>query len=170
MLFRSEYFLYTAPSDKAQRDHNKINLEMAEKVRAKRLLAQKNKQYGFSVEYKIRTNLIDYFKELVDKRKESLGNYGNWDSALKHLVVYADADTTFEMVDKQFVEGFKRYLAKDARTKSDTPLSASSQNSYFVKLKAALNQAVEDGIIPHSPATSVKPATLEDVHREYLTY
>ena len=31
-----EYFLYTAPRNKAERDHNKINLEMAEKVKAKR--------------------------------------------------------------------------------------------------------------------------------------
>lgn len=30
-----EYFLYTAPRNKAERDHNKINLEMAEKVKAK---------------------------------------------------------------------------------------------------------------------------------------
>lgn len=35
-----EYFLYTAPRNKAERDHNKINLEMAEKVKAKRLLAE----------------------------------------------------------------------------------------------------------------------------------
>ncbi len=33
-----EYFLYTTPKDKKERDHNKINLEMAEKVKAKRLL------------------------------------------------------------------------------------------------------------------------------------
>lgn len=31
-----EYFLYTTPRNKAERDHNKINLEMAEKVKAKR--------------------------------------------------------------------------------------------------------------------------------------
>ena len=42
-----EYFLYTAPRNKAERDHNKINLEMAEKVKAKRLLAEQNEQYGF---------------------------------------------------------------------------------------------------------------------------
>lgn len=28
-----EYFLYTAPRNKAERDHNKINLEMAERSR-----------------------------------------------------------------------------------------------------------------------------------------
>lgn len=165
-----EYYLYTSPKDKAERDHNKVNLEMAEKIKAKRLLAHQNKQYGFSVEYKIRTNLIEYIERLIDERKALPGNWGNWDSALKHLVAYAGTETTFEMVDKSFVEDFKRYLAKEARTKSNTSLSASSQSSYFLKLKAALNQAVEDGIIPHSPASAVKPVKIEEVHREYLTF
>lgn len=165
-----EYYLYTAPKNKLERDHNKVNLEMAEKVKAKRLLAEQNEQYGFAVKYKIRTNLVEYIKEMIEQRKESPGNWGNWDSALKHLVAYAGTNTTFEMVDKKFVEGFKTYLAKQAKTKSGTALSTNSQSSYFLKLKAALNQAVEDGIIPHSPAMSVKPAHVEDVHREYLTF
>ena len=165
-----EYYLYTDPKNKLERDHNKVNLEMAEKVKAKRLLAEQNEQYGFAVKYKIRTNLVEYIKGLIEQRKESPGNWGNWDSALKHLIAYAGTNTTFEMVDKKFVEGFKTYLAKQAKTKSNTALSTNSQSSYFLKLKAALNRAVEDGIIPHSPAMSVKPAHVEDVHREYLTF
>lgn len=31
-----EYYLYTDPKNKLERDHNKVNLEMAEKVKAKR--------------------------------------------------------------------------------------------------------------------------------------
>ena len=139
-----EYYLYTDPKNKLERDHNKVNLEMAEKVKAKRLLAEQNEQYGFAVKYKIRTNLVEYIKGLIEQRKESPGNWGNWDSALKHLVAYAGTNTTFEMVDKKFVEGFKTYLAKQAKTKSNTALSTNSQSSYFLKLKAALNQAVED--------------------------
>jgi len=165
-----EYFLYTHPKTAVEKDHNKTNLQMAEAVKAKRLLAFQNKQYGFTVDFKIRTNLVEYIGGLIEQRKESPGNWGNWDSALKHLIAYAGEDTTFEAVDKEFVTGFKKYLEKDARTKSNTRLSASSQSSYFLKLKATLNQAVEDGIIPHSPATHVKPAKIEDVHREYLTF
>lgn len=165
-----EYFLYTHPKTAVEKDHNKTNLQMAEAVKAKRLLAFQNKQYGFTVDFKIRTNLVEYIRGLIEQRKESPGNWGNWDSALKHLIAYAGEDTTFETVDKEFVTGFKKYLEKDARTKSNTRLSASSQSSYFLKLKAALNQAVEDGIIPHSPAVHVKPAKIEDIHREYLTF
>lgn len=165
-----EYYLIDPVKTKADKEHNKVNLEMAEAIKAKRLLASQNKQYRFIVEYKIRTNLIEYIKGLIDQRKNSPGNYGNWDSSLKHLIAYGGYDTTFEQVDKSFVEGFKNYLAKEAKTKSNTNLAANSQSSYFLKLKATLNQAVADGIIPHNPASSVKPAKVEDVHREYLTF
>lgn len=74
------------------------------------------------------------------------------------------------MVDKEFVIGFKTYLEKKARTKSNAQLSTNSQNSYFLKLKATLNQAVEEGIIPSSPATHIKTAKAEDIHRKYLTF
>ena len=164
-----EYFLYTTPRNKAEPDHNKINLEMAEKVKAKRLLAEQNEQYGFAVPFKIRTNLVEFIRGMVEQRKDSPGNWGNWDSMLKHLIAYAGTETTFERIDRRFVEGFRTYLAKEARTKSGTALSANSQNSYFLKFKAALNRAVEEGIVPQSPAMGVKATRTEDVHREYLT-
>lgn len=164
-----EYFLYTTPRNKAERDHNKINLEMAEKVKAKRLLDEQNEQYGFAGQFKIRTNLVEFIRGMIEQRKDSPGNWGNWDSMLKHLIAYAGTQTTFERVDRRFVEGFRNYLAKRARTKSGTALSANSQNSYFLKFKAALNRAVEEGIVTHSPAMGVKATRTEDVHREYLT-
>ena len=143
---------------------------MAEKVKAKRLLAEQNEQYGFAVKYKIRTNLVEYIKGLIEQRKESPGNWGNWDSALKHLVAYAGTNTTSRWSIKSSSRGSRPIWRSRPRPKGNTALSTNSQSSYFLKLKAALNQAVEDGIIPHSPAMSVKPAHVEDVHREYLTF
>lgn len=163
-----EYYFIDPAKTKTDKEHNKLNLEMAKAVKVKRLLASQNKQYGFIVEYKIRTNLIEYIKGLIDQRRNSPGNYGNRDSSLKHLIAYG-YDTIFEKVDKPFVEGFKNYLAKEA-PKKVIPTFPQTAKAAFLKLKATLNQALEDGIIPHNPASSVKPAKVEDVHREYLTF
>jgi hypothetical protein len=43
-----EYFLHANPKDKAERDHNKVNLEMAEKVKAKRLYRSPKLLYPWS--------------------------------------------------------------------------------------------------------------------------
>ena len=43
-----EYFLYTTPRNKAERDHNKINLEMAEKVKANKRVNEVGIELGSS--------------------------------------------------------------------------------------------------------------------------
>jgi hypothetical protein len=38
-------------------------------------------------------SFINYIDYLADKRKDSVGNYGNWDSALKHLKKFSNYDS-----------------------------------------------------------------------------
>ena len=81
--------------------------------------------------FKIRTNLVEFIRGMVEQRKDSPGNWGNWDSMLKHLIAYAGTETTFERIDRRFVEGFRTYLAKEARTKSGTALSPTARTATF---------------------------------------
>lgn len=157
------------PKNSLDRDTNKKTLQLAEDIRAKRQLEIQNNSFGFTSEFKLDTNFIEYFKSLIEKRKESKGNYGNWDSALKHLIKYCDVQTTFRDIDIKFVEGFKYYLQYETKTKSDTSLSQNSQNSYFNKFRATLNSAFDDRLISDNPAKRVKGIKPDETHREYLT-
>lgn len=162
--------LYTVkPKTAIDRDNNKQTLALAENIRAKRQTELQNNGWGFANEFKLDTNFIEYFKSLIEKRKDSPGNWGNWDSTLKHLIKYCDVKTTFRDIDTNFVEGFKDYLQHGATTKSNTPLSKNSQNSYFNKFRAAINQAFEERIIPDNPTKGVKALKSDETHREYLT-
>lgn len=157
------------PQNAIDRANNKKTLELAESIRAKRQLEIKNNAYGFTSDFKLDTNFIEYFKSLIEKRKDSKGNYGNWDSTLKHIIRYCDVETTFRDIDVSFVEGFKSYLQNDTMTKSETPLSINSQSSYFNKFKAAMNKAFEDRIIPDNPAQRVSGIKAETPERQHLT-
>jgi integrase len=157
------------PKTAIDRDNNKQTEAFAENIRAKRQTELQNNGWGFANEFKQDTNFIEYFKSLIEKRKESPGNWGNWDSTLKHLIKYCDVKTTFRDIDINFVEGFKDYLQHEAKTKSKTLLSVNSQNSYFNKFRAALNQAFEERIIPDNPVKNVKAIKTDETHREYLT-
>ena len=88
---------------------------------------------------------------------------------LKHLQSYIPMDITFAEVDRKFVQGFKEYLDKDAKTKSNQNLSQNSKYSYFNKLRAALKQAVKDGIIPTNPSEGVDAFKQGEPQREFLT-
>lgn len=56
-----------------------------------------------------------------------------------------------------------------ARTKSGTPLSRNTQSAYFNKLRAALNQAEQERLLPDNPVRRVKAIQGEKNKRVYLT-
>jgi len=157
------------PKTTVDRELNKQTLTLAENIRAKRQSELQNNGWGFADGFKQDANFIDYFNKLIENRKDSPGNLGNWKSTLKHLNNYCSPQTTFKDIDTSFVEGFKYYLQHHAKTKSDTPLSKNSQSSYFNKLKAAINQAFDDRIIPENPAKRIKGIKTDEPRREYLT-
>lgn len=163
-----DYFLYEKPKNQVEKQHNAEQLKFAEAVRAQRFLEIQNGTYGFNNVHLLNANFIEYFKKLAEERKESRGNYGNWDSTLKQLVKYAGKIVPFKNVTIEFCEGFKEFLLTN-KTKTEKPLAKNSVISYLNKLKAALNQAFDDKIINENPAKRIKNIKPDESNREYLT-
>lgn len=154
------------PIDK---QHNKETLQLAESIKAKREIEIKNGQYGFSSGFKASTNFVEYFREQAEKRLQSKGNYGNWDSTLKHLIRFAGEKVTFREIDTGFCERFKEYLTSEAKTSSGKNLSSSSVSSYFSKFRACLKKAVKEKVILSNPCDEVSTPRVVENKREYLT-
>src|SRR5690606_5467487 len=64
----------------------------------------------------------------------------------------------------------KTYLTKEARTPAGKPLAQNSQSAYYNKMRAALKQAVKDGILQKSPAAEVESVKPGETERSFLTY
>ncbi|MGJ8759368.1 MAG: site-specific integrase [Polaribacter sp.] len=154
------------PTDKQQ---NKDTLLLAKSIKAKRELEIKNGLYGFTTDFKKNTNFIDFFTDLTEKRIQSKGNHGNWSSSLKHLIKFSGTKLSFKEIDSDFCESFKDYLINTAKKTNGKSLSSSSVSSYFIKFRAALNEAVKQKIIPSNPSLGITiPKVVEHI-REYLT-
>lgn len=169
---KTEYLkLYLDPKAKSkdEKEVNKKTLQLAETIRARRQIEIQNGVYGFCDNEKLKASFITYVELLTEKRLDSKGNYGNWDSMLKHLKSFVPMDISFSEVNRKFVQDFKYYIDKDLRTKSNQPLSQNSKYSYFNKFRAALKQAVKDGIIPTNPAEGVDGFKQGESQREFLT-
>lgn len=169
---KKEYLkLYLIPKAKTKRDRelNKKTKELAEAIRAKRQLQLQANIHGFGTPEKLNASLFKYLQLLMDKRENSPGNYGNWDSMIKHLKGFAKPETTFRNVDIKFVQGFKDYLDHLGGNKGERTLSQNSKYSYFNKFKAALKQAFKDGIISENPAIHVSAFKQGEPKREFLT-
>lgn len=176
--------LYLIPeTNRKDRETNRETLALAEAIRAKRVVEVRNGVFGFRDGYKLDTNFLDYYRHLCEQRHQtegSLGNWGNWWSALKHLERYCRPDTTFKDITPEWVQGFKDYLDHTARMKDkrktittlhdQKPLSQNSKVSYFNKLRACINQAFDDGIIPRNPLRGIEGFHEEEKERIYLTF
>lgn len=176
--------MYLIPENtRADKLANKQTLQIAEAIKAKRIVDLQNGEYGFNSAYKIDTNFLDYYISMCEKRhgnKDSMGNWGNWYSCLKHLERYCDPRMTFRDVTPEWIEGFKMYLDRDAlcrdkrkhnskTTYSEKPLSQNTKQSYFNKLRACVNQAFEERIIPHNPLRGIQRFKDAETERVYLT-
>ena len=162
-------YLTDKPKTPIDKQCNKETLELAEKIRNQRQSDIDNGNYGYTSQSKEKTNFVDYFKAQMEKRKQSDGNYGNWDSTLKHLIEFKGTKISFKDIDQTFCESFRDYLSNTAIKKSGLPLSSSSVSSYFNKFRACLKEAVKKKIILSNPAIDVSnPKVIENI-REYLT-
>ena len=176
--------LYLVPeTNRKDKEVNRQTLSFAEAIRAKRVVEVRNGEYGFRDGYKLDTNFLDYYRHLCRLRRKnegSLGNWGNWWSALKHLERYCKPGTTFKDITSEWVLGFKEYLDHTARVKdrrknittlsNQKPLSQNSKVSYFNKVRACINQAFQDGIIPRNPLRGIEGFKEEEKERVYLTF
>ena len=162
-------YLIDKPKTPIDKQHNKDTLQLAESIKAKRELEIKNGLYGFANEFKQSTNFVDFYTDLMEKRKDSEGNYGNWDSSLKHFKRFAGNKVSFREIDHTFCENFRDYLKNTAKKRSGQPLSSSSVSSYFNKFRACLKEAVKKKIILSNPAIDVTNPKAIESKREYLT-
>lgn len=161
-----------------EKETNKQTLQTAQSIKAKRQIEIQNHEYGFSSQFKVDLYFLDYFKKMIEERRDSHGNYGNWVSCLNHLECYCDPKTKFRDVDYSFVMGFKVYLEQTARTKAGKndssnlnfgkPLSQNTKSSYFNKLRACINQAFEERIIPFNPLRGIESIKTDETERVYL--
>lgn len=168
-------------TSRADKQKNKETLKLAEAIRAKRVVEVQNKEFGFKSDYAEETNFYDYYVAITEKRlgTESRGNWGNWRSCLKHLEKYDPnlKKRIFADITQEWVQGFRDYLEKEAcawgcdyrQRIKDHPLSKNSKLSYFNKLRACLNQAVEERIIQTNPILGVERFKEAEGTRMYLT-
>lgn len=172
--------LYLVPEKtKADKEKNRETLQLANSIKAKRIVEIQNGEYGFKSRFKEETLFFEYYDKLTEARKrtDSKGNYSNWVSCRSHLLKYAKRDNiTFSDITPKWVQGFRDYLEKDAEAYGNDrcrskrhPLSQNSKQSYFCKLRACLRQAYEDGIIRQIPMRGVEGFSVEESTREYLT-
>jgi site-specific recombinase XerD len=164
--------LYVKKSNKAaDNEQNRQTLLLADQIRAQRVIDLQSGKYKLK-QPKTGLSFIQYFEKLKNDRLNSKGNFGNWDSAQKHLLKFMKGDDiTLGEVDESWLMAFKQYLLQEAKIAGgNMKLSQNSALSYFNKVKAAMRQAFEERLIQENPASRVRSIKPAETKREFLTW
>lgn len=163
-------FLYGEPTNASERKKNKETLALAKKILAIREAEFYQGRFDLKNTAKSKRRFLDFFNEKAEEKSDSEKNYGTWTATLVHLKRYISPSTTFDEVDETFVKNVRQYFDKNARTKSNLPLSLNSKYTYFNKFKAALRAAFDEGYLSINYSSKVKSFEQAESQREYLTF
>ena len=177
--------LYLIPEkDGEAKKANEITLKIANAIKAERIVSMQNQEHGFkSNTGRENINVLDYIDmlaaESLEKNNNKQSYYSSLNSLKRHLIIYAGNQVIFKQVDKDFIQGFVKYLqtAKNlnlikSKNKSVEILSQNTQFNLFSKFGFVLKKAVKANIVNVNPFDKLdnddKPKAKEGI-REYLT-
>lgn len=166
--------LYPEPEqgklDKAKKAENQRTLQIAEIIRSKRLIEFQNGEFGLKGDQNLKASFLAYMKEIAKGHFNINGTYGTWDSVIKQLEHFTGGkDILFQDLSPDWLKAFKTYLAQVKDQNTGKGFSQNTQYTYFNKVKAALRQAHNEGILDTNLSTQVSSPKQAEVHREYLT-
>lgn len=163
-------YLFNTPKNKLQEKLNRDTLDLVEQIKANKTIEIQDQKYGTYRQDFSKRNFLKFFADKMEERNESAGNYGNWDSTLKHLKRCFGDVLMMSEINPENGDKFKHYLKNIAKTKSNTALSQNSLYSYYNKFKACVRLAYKERLIRENWAEFMKGFSQGDTFREYLTF
>lgn len=161
-------YVFEKPKTLLEKDHNKRTRQLAESIKAKKVLELQEGQYNIHTGFKSQSSFTEYFKKLTRERKGIIGSYGTWYATCRHLAEFTNRkDITFEKCNDKFLNDFKTYLLNQT-TIRNKKLLPSSAALYLTKIKTALKQAEDERLILDNPGRRVKAIKSQESQRQYL--
>ena len=154
---------YTKAENKNILGKDRESWELANAIKAKRLLQVKESVAGF-IPKSSKQDFIAYYRQQAEQK-----GHGSYENALVYLLDYNKTERLpFKVLDEKYLKGFIAFMKTQE-------LSISSIRMYLSRVSIILNQAVKDKIIPTNPFSYLKKGNGGDIPPnvkrkiEYLT-
>ncbi len=147
---------------------NKETKELAENIKAKRMLEVQRGDYGFLSKDVHQQNFIDYCNVIASKH--SPRNQDVWNCAIYYIEQFGGKFLRFSDLNVKFCKDFTEYLLSAKRIRSrKLPISQNTALAYQNKFKAALKQAFEEGILKTNLSAQFDRIKEPESSRDFLT-
>lgn len=173
---KKEYLkLYLIPEKtNLDKSKNKKTLEVAETIRAERILnIQSNKSGFFNSDNKYsKLPFVEYMEMEIKKLKGiRTQNYiRRYTSSINWIKKY-DARTPLYNINKKWIQGYLHFLS-ETPGKHGRLLNQNTIHEYLIYIANILNNAVREGIIPYNPTKKLSAADRPkkyESRRDFLT-
>jgi integrase len=166
-------YTYENPKTAEEKKHNIQSIDLAEIVKAKRLVQLRNREFGLKDNINLNVNFIAFYESIVEDyyNKGSNSNYQSWKASLNHFkFLYGDKIMSHQL-SSNHVKKYRAYLltAKTTRGKAEKKLSVNTASSYFKNFIAVLKLAFSEKIISENLAEKAEYIKEQETHRQYLT-
>lgn len=160
-------YVHQKPRTKEEREHNRETLAVAERKRATVLLEIQNGLYGkgeteAEKEHKrLEKDFLAFYLERAAMREGKTKE--GWMGAYIYLKDFTKENCKVREVTPAFLLELKDYF------KQNKNLSHNSKYNYFAKIKTAVREAFERGIIKDPLTLMVKGFSIQQAERPFLT-
>ncbi len=153
-------FLWLAPRNPMERQHNKETLHLAKKIRYEKSQQLLEDKQGYRIKSNRHENLLIFFQEFADQAnvKDKLvlkGALKNFKCFLTEEYPFFSQTITSKNLDKEMIEKFVNYLVNNHK--------GQGAETYYRRFKRMVNYAVEKGVIEKSPCKGITIPKVDDI-------
>lgn len=164
--------IHKCPQNQLEKEHNKTTIELAEAIRAKRLVQLKNREFGFKENFEVNVNFVDYYATIVNEYINNSGksNALNWSVSFKYFNAFIGNKISSQNLTLAIANKYRVFLLTTNRLNSkDHKLSQNTAATYYKHFIFVLKRAYKENIISVDLAKQTEYIKQEETFREYLT-
>ena len=167
--------LYIIPEhNQADKKRNAETLNLANAIKAQKILEINNQAYGFNHSRLSNMKLTGYMKLIAEQSVNNRVRKSAIHAVVCHLERYTLNGILLRKVDKTYLLGFIDYLkkTKQEHCKKEKTLHVNTQFYYLKTLRYCLNRAVSEDYITVNPMNKIKnedKPKRNRTERDYLT-
>ncbi|SOC81554.1 Phage integrase family protein [Salinimicrobium sediminis] len=164
--------IFENPKNEIEREHNSTQIQLAEQIRAKRLMDLRNKEYGLKEHMDLDINFYNFFASIVEEyyNKGSKSNYHSWKSSLAYWEKYIGKSLNSKQLLPYHVEKYREFLlATKSLRNNEKKLTQNTASTYYKNFINVLKRAYKKKLLSSNLAEDAVYIKEEETYREYLT-
>ena len=164
-----------SPKTKVQREQNKINWELAQRIRTVRFADATKKAEGLDYIDNCKAPFLPFFDIVIEDRKYDSPTYqGQAIYAKKAFEAYLKrvgrGNIICREIDKQFAKKYRTFLIHEYKTTAGKKLKDNTLHQYWKVFEKCVKEAMSERHIMYNPLHTLKGISIKDVtHKAALT-